>query len=69
MQKNSLIRKVKFKIYDATIWATKGNQTMEFGQLIEHENIFLEKSCTKCGGETIPRLFFKKSKLGISLDQ
>ena len=33
------------------------------------KNIVLEKSCTKCGGETIPSLFSKKSKLGISLDQ
>ena len=33
-------------------------------------NIFLKKSYTKCGGETIPRAFFlKKSKLSISLDQ
>ena len=30
-------------------------------------NIFLKNSYTKCGGETIPRLF--KSKLSISLDQ
>ena len=30
---------------------------------------FLEKSYTKCGGETIPRPFSKKSKLSISLDQ
>ena len=38
---------------------------MKFGQLIEYKtrNIFLEKSCTKCGGETIPRLFFKKVKI------
>ena len=37
----------------------KGNQTMEFGQLIEYnmKNIFLEKSYTKCGGETSPRPF------------
>ena len=30
---------------------------MEFGQLIEYNlrNIFLEKSYTKCGGETSPR--------------
>ena len=44
----------------------KGDQTMEFGQLIEYNmrNIPLEKSCTKCGGETIPR-----SQLSISLDQ
>ena len=32
-------------------------------------NIFLEKSYTKCGGETFPRPFSEKSKLGISLDQ
>ena len=44
---------------------------MKFGQLIEYNlrNIFLEKSYTKCGGETIPRPFSKKSKLSISLDQ
>ena len=35
---------------------------MKFGQLIEYKNIFLEKSYTKCGGETISRLFSKKSK-------
>ena len=32
-------------------------------------NIFLEKSYTKCGGETILRPFSKKWKLSISLDQ
>ena len=50
---------------------SKGNKTMKFGQLIEHNmrNIFLGKSYTKCGGETISRLFFKKSKLSISLYQ
>ena len=39
-------------------------------QLIEHNtrNIFLEKSYTKCDGQTIPRPFSKKSKLNISLD-
>ena len=49
----------------------KGNQTMKFGQLIEYSirNIFLENSYTKYGAETIPRPFFKKSKLDISLDQ
>ena len=31
--------------------------------------IFVEKSYAKCGGETIPRPFFKNSKLSISLDQ
>ena len=44
---------------------------MKFDQLIEYNltNIFLEKSYTKCGGETISRPFSKKSKLSISLDQ
>ena len=32
-------------------------------------NIFLETSCTKCGGETSPRPFSGKLKLGTSLDQ
>ena len=32
-------------------------------------NIFLEKSCTKCGAETRPRPFSEKLKLSISLDQ
>ena len=50
---------------------SKGNKTMKFGQLIEcsMRNIFLEKSSTKCGGETSPRLFSEKLKLSISLDQ
>ena len=40
----------------------KGNQAIKFGQLIEFNmrNIFLEKSYTKCGGETIPRPISKK---------
>ena len=44
---------------------------MEFGHLIERNmrNIFIEKSYTKCGGETSPRLFSEKLKLSISLDQ
>ena len=50
---------------------TKGNQTMKFGQLIEcnMRNIFLEKSYTKCDGETSLRPFSEKLKLSISLDQ
>ena len=32
-------------------------------------NISVEKSYTKCGGETIPRPLSEKSKLSISLDQ
>ena len=33
---------------------------MKFGQLIEYNvrNIFLEKSYTKCGRETISKLYF-----------
>ena len=44
---------------------------MKFGSQTEYNqrHIFLEKSCTKCGGETIPSAFFTKSKLSISLDQ
>ena len=32
-------------------------------------NIFLETLCTECGGENNPRLFYKKSKFGMFLDQ
>ena len=32
-------------------------------------NMFLEISYTKCGGETIPKPFSKKSELSISLGQ
>ena len=44
---------------------------MKFGQLIECNisNIFIEKSYSKCGGETNARPFSEKSKLSISLDQ
>ena len=44
---------------------------MKFGQLIVHNlrNISVEKSYTKCDGETIPWPFIKKSKLSIYLDQ
>ena len=44
---------------------------MKFGQLIEYNmrNIFVEKACTKCAGETTPRSLSKKWKLSISLDQ
>ena len=40
---------------------------MKFGQLIEYNmrNIFVEKSYTKCGRETIRRPFSKKTKLNI----
>ena len=50
---------------------SKANQTVKFGQSIEYnmKKNFLEKSHPKCGGETIPKSFFKKSKLNIILDQ
>ena len=52
------------------ILRSKSNRTMTLGQLIAYNirNIFLEKSYTKCVGQTIPRPFSKKSKLSISLD-
>ena len=44
------------------IYRSKGNQIMKLRQLIEYKmrNIFLEKSLTKVGGETITRPFSKK---------
>ena len=38
---------------------------MKFGQLIEcnTKNIFLEKSCAKCGRETSPRPFSEKIEI------
>ena len=44
---------------------------MKFPKLVEYNmiNIFIEKMCRKCDGETSPRPFFKKPKLTISLDQ
>ena len=58
-----------FAIYILTgISKSKGNQEMKFGQLIDYDmtNIFVEKSYTKFGRETIPRPFSTKSKLSIS---
>ena len=50
---------------------SKGSQTVKFRQLTEcnMRNISLEKSYTKCGGETSHRPFSKRSKLSISPDQ
>ena len=44
---------------------------MELVQLVEYNmrNIFIEKSYTKCGGDTIPRPISEKSKLSTYLDQ
>ena len=54
-----------------SISRSKDNQTVKFGWLIEcnMKEIFLKQSYPKCGGETIPKPFSKKSKLTISLDQ
>ena len=43
------------------IQRSKGTQTMKFGQFLEYKmrSIFLEKSYTKCGGETL----FQKTKI------
>ena len=50
---------------------SKDSKTMKFGQLIEHNmiNIFIKKSNTKSSEKSSPSLFFKKSKLSISLGQ
>ena len=50
---------------------SKDNLTMNLGQLIKYSmrDIFLEKSCTKYGGEPTPRPLYAKSKLSLSLDQ
>ena len=46
---------------------SKENQTMKFGSQTEYNqrHIFLEKSCTKCGGETIPSAFFTADHLHL----
>ena len=79
IEKSGLIRKMTSQSGKQTfaihilldISRSKNNQTMKLGQLIKYNmrKNFLEKSYTKCGGETIPRPFFKKSKLTISLGQ
>ena len=50
---------------------SKGNQAKKFGQLIDNNmrNIFVEKSYTKCDGESIRKHFSEKAKFSISLDQ
>ena len=48
---------------------SKGNQAMEFGQLIEcnMRNIFVKKPYTKCDGKNIPRPFSKTEQISGSL--
>ena len=78
MYKSSLIRKIrlisKFMTSQpilSNISRSKGNQAMNFGQLIKYNmrNIFVEKSYTKCVEETTSKPFSKKSKLSLSLHQ
>ena len=63
-------QKIPIQIFSNTS-RSKGNQTIKFGQSIEYNmrNIFLGKLFKKCGEETIPRPFSKKSKLSIYLDK
>ena len=84
-RKNGSIRKIRLILKSITsqpeqtiasdilpnISRSKSNQAIKFGQLIEYNmrNIFVEKSYTKCDGETIPRPLSKKSKLSMSLDK
>ena len=53
------------------ILRSKSNEIMKLGQLLKYNirNNFYEKSYTKYRGKATPKLFSKKSKLGISLDQ
>ena len=85
MQENSLFRKVRLISKFMTSRSGKQTITihilpnisrgkyiqMKFGQLLEYNmrNIFLEKPFTISGEITIPRPFYKKPKLSISLDQ
>ena len=61
---------IAIHIFD-NVLRSKGNQAMNFEQLRKYymTSIFLEKSYTKHGGETIPRPFSKKLKQSIPLDQ
>ena len=45
----------------SNILRSQRNQTINIDQLIKYNmtNIFIDKSYTKCGWETIPRLFSK----------
>ena len=47
---------------------SKGKQTMKFGQLIEHNvrNVFLQKSCRKCGMETSFRPLFVSYEVKVN---
>ena len=53
------------------ILRNKRNQAMKLSWLIDYniENICLEKSGTRSCRKAVPRTFYKKSKLSVSLDQ
>ena len=55
----------------ANISRNKDNQTMKFVQLIQYNmrNIFLERSFSKCDGETIPMPISRKQILSKSQGQ
>ena len=55
----------------SNISRSKDNQTIKFRQLIEYiiRKIFLQKSYSKSGEETITTPYTKKSNLSMSLDQ
>ena len=67
----TLLNKQMLCTYYPISQEVKAIRQWNFGQLLEYNmrNIFVEKSYTKCGEETIPRSFSKKLKLSISLDQ
>ena len=72
MYKNDLIytawlKRIAIHIL-SNISRSKDNHTTKLGHVIEYNMryIFLEKSYTKCSGETIPRPFSKKSKIEYS---
>ena len=67
---DSVMNPIYYELISVT-WAIAWCQTMKFDQLIDYNvrNIFLEKSYTKCDGETSPGPFSEKIKLSISSDQ
>ena len=78
IQQNGFIRKMK--LISSFMASQPGQQIIvvhilpnisKVGQLMEYNmrNNFLEKSYTKCDGETSPRPLSEKLKLSISLDQ
>ena len=84
MQKNSLVRKIKSNLWRQVLGniqlqytycpisqVVKKRVNAICGQLMKYNmiNIFLEISYTKYGGKNIPRRFYEKSKLSISLAQ